>query len=107
MAEKSRVIAIAAVALFIILIPISLQPIYSYDFFWHLATGRWIAEHHALPLTDPFAIASDRTSWINGEWLFQLLLYGAYAIGGIAAVAWQRAALVAVIFAGGFWFSGR
>ena len=25
------------------------RPIRSYDYFWHLATGRWIVEHHALP----------------------------------------------------------
>lgn len=107
MAEKARTTAFAAVALLVILTPVALEPVYSYDFFWHLATGRWIAAHHALPLMDPFAVASDRVPWINGEWLFQVLLYCVHAIGAIAAVAWARALLVAAIFAGAFWFATR
>ncbi len=107
MAGRERKAAFAAIALLVVLSPVALQPLYSYDFFWHLATGRWIAEHGALPLTDPFAVASDRTPWINGEWLFQLLLYGADVIGGIALVAWSRAILVAAIFAAGFFFASR
>ncbi len=107
MAARERNLAFAAIALFLVLTPVALQPLYSYDFFWHLATGRWIAEHHALPLTDPFAVASDRTPWINGEWLFQLLLYGVHSIAGLALVAWSRAAIVAAIFAAGFFFASR
>lgn len=107
MAGRERKAAFAAIVLLVVLSPVALQPLYSYDFFWHLATGRWIAEHGALPLTDPFAVASDRTPWINGEWLFQLLLYGADVIGGIALVAWSRAILVAAIFTAGFFFASR
>ena len=107
MTQRERNEAFAAIALLVILTPVALQPIYSYDFFWHLSAGRWIAEHGALPLTDPFAVASDRTPWINGEWLFQVLLYGLHTIGGVAAAAWSRAVLVAAIFAANFFFAGR
>jgi hypothetical protein len=105
MPGRERKAAFAAIALLVVLSPVALQPLYSYDYFWHLASGRWIAEHSSLPLTDPFAVASDRTPWINGEWLFQLPLYGTHAIGGIALVAWSRAILVAAIFAAGFFFA--
>ena len=53
----------------------AVAPVRNYDSFWHLATGRWIVEHRALPLQDPFAVASDRTEWINGEWLFETVAY--------------------------------
>jgi hypothetical protein len=95
------------VALVAALTVVAVAPIRSYDFFWHLATGRWIAEHRALPLVDPFAVASDRIPWINGEWLFQVFAYATYRIGGFIAVSWMRALLVAVLFACGYLFARR
>jgi hypothetical protein len=103
-AQNDRLRVAIALALVFILTPAALAPIRSYDFFWHLATGRWIAEHQALPLTDPFTVASDRTPWINGEWLFEVMLY---AIGGLRAAAILRAIFVALIFAAGFYFAAR
>lgn len=82
-------------ALFVAFALVAIGPVRNYDFFWHLATGRWIVEHRALPLTDPFAVASDRHEWINGEWLFQVLAYRVGVEGGSVA----RAVLAAAIFA--------
>ncbi|HEV7919821.1 MAG TPA: hypothetical protein VGR02_03420 [Thermoanaerobaculia bacterium] len=76
----------------------ALAPIRSYDSFWHLASGRWILDHRALPLTDPFAIASDRVPWINGEWLFQVAARCIELLGGLTAVWIARALLVGAIF---------
>ncbi len=84
--------------LLVALTVISVTPIRSYDFFWHLATGRWIAEHGALPGTDPFSLSSDPVSWVDGEWLFQLGAFAIYAAGGIAAVSVAHAVVVAAIF---------
>lgn len=86
------------ILLFAALLLSALAPIRSYDYFWHLATGRWIVQHGALPATDPFAIGSDPVPWINGEWLFEIVLYALHAIGGAAAVTWIRAAFVALLF---------
>jgi hypothetical protein len=107
MAPRDRTNALLAAALLIVVTPAALAPIYSYDLFWHLAAGRWIAAHHALPLTDPFAIGSDRVPWINGEWLFEVPLFFVHAVGGIALVAWLRALIVATTFAAGFFFAAR
>jgi hypothetical protein len=74
-------------------------PIRNYDLFWHLATGRWIAANHALPLTDPFALASERIPWINGEWLFQLVAYALVTIGGLALLSFAKGVLAAATFA--------
>ena len=75
----------------------AVAPIRNYDFFWHLATGRWIVEHRALPLTDPFAIASERMPWINGEWLFELILHGAHQLLGVTGLSFVRGILAVVI----------
>jgi len=84
--------------LFIAIVPAAVGPIRNYDFFWHLATGRWIAEHRALPLTDPFAVASDRGEWVNGEWLFEVVLHGFERVLGIAGLSWLRALFIAALF---------
>jgi hypothetical protein len=95
------------IALFVALALAALGPIRNYDFFWHLATGRWIVEHHALPLTDPFAVASDRHEWINGEWLFEVVAYGAHEIVGLLGMSVVRGLLAASIFTIVFFKSRR
>ena len=55
----------------------------SVDFFWHLAAGRWILEHREIPRFDPFRFTSDRAPWVDHEWLFQAILGGAEALGGV------------------------
>ena len=76
----------------------SIAPIRSYDFFWHLATGRWIVEHRLLPEKDPFTVASDPVRWNNGEWLFQVALYGIHRLGGDTGISILRGLLVAALF---------
>ncbi|MGZ4777887.1 MAG: hypothetical protein ACXV5L_01725 [Thermoanaerobaculia bacterium] len=76
----------------------SIAPIRSNDYFWHLATGRWIWEHRALPATDPFGVASSREPWINTEWLFDAGVYPVYRLGGHAAVSWTLALATAALF---------
>ena len=70
----------------------------SYDLFWQLATGRWIVEHRVLPLTDPFALASGQREWIDGEWLYEIALYGAHSLVGIEGLSIVRGLLAALIF---------
>lgn len=89
---------VAPIALFVAFALAAFGPIRNYDYFWHLATGRWIVEHRALPLADPFAVASDRHAWINGEWLFEVFAYATHAIVGLAGMSGVRALLAAAIF---------
>ena len=70
----------------------------SYDLFWQLSTGRWIVEHRALPGVDPFAIASDRQEWIDGEWLYEVFVYAAHSIAGLKGLSLVRGLLAAAIF---------
>lgn len=103
-AQNDRGRVAVAILLALLFTFAAIAPIYSYDFFWHLAAGRWITEHHALPLHDPFAVASDRTQWIDGEWLFQIVLY---ATGRLAAASWLRALFIGITFAIVFCFAQR
>jgi len=92
-----------SILLFVIISIAALVPITSYDLFWHLATGHWIADHRALPASDPFAVASDRVPWINGEWLFDVLVYPLQRAIGFAGLTILRALLVAALFAIPVW----
>jgi hypothetical protein len=96
---------VAAIALFIVFALAAVAPIRSYDYFWHLTTGRWIVDHHAIPLSDPLAVASVKTPWINGEWLYQIALYATHASDALTSIL--NALLVAAIFTCGFRLAAR
>ena len=89
---------ILPVVLFVVLAAAATGAIRSYDLFWQLATGRWIVEHRALPLTDPFALASEQREWIDGEWLYEVALYGAHELLGLRGLSILRGILAALIF---------
>ncbi len=98
---------VTAAILFVLVAIAAVAPIRSYDYFWHLATGRWIVEHHALPVFDPLAVASAHVSWINGEWLYEIVLYALHGIGGDGGISIASALLAAAIFTAGFVFASR
>lgn len=94
----------AAILLFLAVTVAAVTPIRSYDYFWHLAVGRWIVDHHALPAADPLAVASSKEPWINGEWLYETALYPVRQAVGDRGVSVVNALLIALIFAIGLWF---
>jgi tetratricopeptide (TPR) repeat protein len=57
---------------------------------WHLATGRYVWEHRAIPRTDVLSFASAGMPWIYPPF-GQILLYLIYRIGGYAALSWLSA----------------
>jgi hypothetical protein len=64
---------------------------------WHLATGRWILAHHAVPRSDPFSFTAEGTEWVDHEWLFQLIVALVETVGGAPALIALRALLVATL----------
>src|SRR3989442_8981210 len=52
------------------------------DTWWHLAAGRWIAEHHAVPRTDTFSYTVPQHPWTDLQWLFDVALYELHRAGG-------------------------
>lgn len=68
------------------------------DSYWHVAVGRWIVEHHAVPTADVFSYSVPGTPWTAYEWGGDLLLYATHAAAGwrgvqlLAAVAYAASA---------------
>ena len=70
-------------------------PITDTDIFWHLAAGReMVASGHFL-YSDPFSFTLASPRWIDLHWLFQLIVYGLYLLGGLQALIWFKLAVVA------------
>lgn len=93
---------------FVIFFVLFTRPISEGDCFWHLATGRWIAEHHALPSADPFSFTvtdhnpfrpeSNRVEILLKQyWLGQLAMYGVWTVGGDAGIVLLRASVYTAI----------
>src|SRR6185295_6319517 len=52
------------------------------DTWWHLASGRLIAQTHEIAKGDPFSFTAPGAPWVNRQWLFDLSLYGLWQLGG-------------------------
>lgn len=66
------------------------------DTYLHIAAGRWILAHGALPVQDPFSHSMPGASWISSEWLAQVALAAVYDQFGWRGVVLLAAASVAI-----------
>jgi tetratricopeptide (TPR) repeat protein len=64
----------------------SLRRLDDFDTWWHLASGRWIAQHRQVPHTDVLSYTVPQNEWINLQWLYDLLLYWVWLLGGADAL---------------------
>lgn len=69
------------------------------DTWTHVATGRWIVAHGAIPRVDPFSYTFAGQPWTAHEWLSEVLMALAYRAAGWSGVALLTgAAAAAAIF---------
>ena len=65
----------------------------------HVKTGQYLASHGFLPPSqDVFSYTATEHSWVNLEWLYDLLVAGAYAVTGPAGLSVLAALLGAATF---------
>ena len=68
------------------------------DTYWHIKAGQWMLQHLAVPRTDPFTYTFAGQPWHAHEWLAEVALALAYALGGWSgAVILGAAAFAATI----------
>lgn len=71
------------------------------DTWWHLKTGQIIWTTHTIPTTDVFSYVTNHHAWVPHEWLSQVLIYGAYRLGGYSGLMlWLCLLTSAVLIAG-------
>jgi hypothetical protein len=66
------------------------------DTYLHIAAGRWIWAHWALPAADPFSYTMPGAHWVPGEWLAEMVLAGVYDRLGWSGIVIVSAVCVAV-----------
>lgn len=94
-----RLDRLAWLSLFAFAAALGLQEIRTFDYWWHLRTGRLIAETGAVPGVDPFTYTAEGARWIDIHWLHQVGLYALYTLGGHEAVVVAKTLLVCAIVA--------
>jgi hypothetical protein len=65
------------------------------DTWWHLAGGRWIVTHGSVPSNDTLSWTVRDHPWTNVQWLFDVLIYGLYRLGGASLLVTSAAACYA------------
>ncbi len=64
-----------------------IRPVTDTDYWLHVAAGRWIAAHRALPAHDLFTYTVPHHPWVNHEYLSEVLLWLLQARFGLAGVS--------------------
>lgn len=89
--------------------------VWDYDFWWHIATGRYIAEHRTLPHADPFSYANNLEENKNAHplreklilkqyWLAQVMFYKVYeSFGEKGIIILRSLILLSVILLISLW----
>jgi hypothetical protein len=70
-----------------------------YDLGWHLRTGEWILQHHAVPQTDPFSGTLAGKPWQAYSWLYEILLAKLFQHLGLVGIVTYTAAMVTAVTA--------
>ncbi|MDG5467842.1 tetratricopeptide repeat protein [Deltaproteobacteria bacterium IMCC39524] len=88
--------------LFCVLFVLNTFAVFDGDYFWHVNTGQWIWENHALPVSDPFSFTVKDSNPFRPEsvhvqfvlkqyWLGQLALYALWEVWGETSAVVLRA----------------
>jgi len=67
------------------------------DIWWHLRTGEWMFQHHALPRVDIFSSANAGKPWEPYSWLYELLAFRLFQGFGLVGVVGYSAGMVLAI----------
>lgn len=97
--SRARFAAVLGIGVFnfvaLVLVMIWSELLNDPDTHWHIAVGRWIADHRAFPRVDMFSHTFAGQPWIAKEWLSQLALHLSHAAAGWAGPALLTALAVA------------
>lgn len=75
----------------------AMLPVDDPDMWWRFRTGQWIVENHSVPLEDYFSTYAMGKPWIEYSWLFDLLIYAAYALFDLPGVVYFVVGMALII----------
>ncbi len=97
--QVAHALVIAALCAAPALVCLHMAVITDPDVWWHLRAGEWIAQHHAVPHTDPFSSFSGGKPWAAYSWLYDLLVFRLFQHAGLVGIMIYSTMLVAAITA--------
>src|SRR5215208_3178687 len=68
------------------------------DFWWHLRTGALIIAERAIPHHDVYSFTALGREYVDHEWLFQVIQWVLYAVGGPAGIAVAKCLVFSATF---------
>ncbi|MEB2283632.1 MAG: hypothetical protein B6D46_15300 [Polyangiaceae bacterium UTPRO1] len=74
---------VAAAAVVLLAVAFSVHRLEDFDTWYHLAAGRLMLATGTWPATNTFSLTAPDYPWIDLHWIFQLLLYAAWTVGGV------------------------
>ncbi len=86
------------ISFFLMIIFLGTFKIVNFDFGWHLKTGEYIFYNKTIPGHDIFSYIAQGNKWVDSHWLFQLILYITYHIGGTNGVVILRILILLSLF---------
>jgi hypothetical protein len=95
--SKRALALLPQLSLVLLAVALCIQQIRSYDYWWHLRTGRLILETRAVPYVDPYSYTAPGSPWIDVHWLFQIGLYAVHWLGGHTGVILAQLVLVLLL----------
>jgi hypothetical protein len=87
---------LAGAAVYVLLLALGPRLLNDPDTYSHIALGRWIWAHGAVPWSDPFSFSMHGAHWISFEWLSEVIYAAMYAFAGWNGVVVLSAAMAAL-----------
>ncbi len=94
-----RLIGALPIAALVVVAVFALRRLDDFDTWWHLASGRWIVQNGRVPDHDVLSFTVPQNEWINLQWLYDVLLYAVWNVGGASALVIASVACFVVTFA--------
>src|ERR1700730_18412672 len=69
------------------------------DTYWHIAVGKWILDHDAMPRVDIYSFTKAGEPWLSSSWLAQVLYAESYQLAGWTGPVVLAATSIAATFA--------
>lgn len=95
---RDRWLVAAGLSLAVLVLSLCLREDPSPDTWFHLAAGRGIVAHGAIPRTNVYLAFERDHAFVNHEWLFQVAAWGLYSLGGETLLGLAKTAVVLAAF---------
>ncbi len=89
--------AFPLIACFLLLALLGARLINDPDLGFHLRGGQWMLQSHRFFSTDTYTYTVSDHKYLNIHWLYQIVLFGAYRVGGYPLLTILNVALLALI----------